>query len=101
MRPGPSTSGPNSRIVREHSAAASPGRVVPTSQPASPQPHHTLAKSKTVKDWSPRDDGIIEITLPNSAGLSREEVDSHIFGIFYDRYTKRRLPVFASICEGQ
>jgi len=94
-----------SRIVPESAEVAESGPVVTRlarSELASPEPHHTHANSNTIGDWSPLDDGI-EAVLPNGSDRvpSREEVDAYIFGILNKPTTKRRLPVFAALCEGQ
>lgn len=97
---------PDSRIVPETTEVAeSAGPVVTKlarSQPTSPESHRTPVNPNTISDWSPLDDGI-EAVLPNGSDRvpSREEVDAYIFGILNQPTTKRRLPVFAALCEGQ
>lgn len=106
IRLGQGTYGPNSRVVHEHPAVtesecALTGLI--TSQPASPEPYRsTHANSNIINDWSPLDDGI-DVVLPNGSDKvpSREEVDAYIFGLLNEPTTKRRLPVFVAICEGQ
>lgn len=95
----------DSRIVPESAEVAEPGPAVTRlarSQPTSPEPHRTPVNPNTISDWSPLDDGI-EAVLPNGSDRvpSREEVDAYIFGILNQPTTKRRLPVFAALCEGQ
>lgn len=95
----------DSRIVPESAEVAESGPAVTRlarSQPTSPEPHCTPVNPSTISDWSPLDDGI-EAVLPNGSDRvpSREEVDAYIFGILNQPTTKRRLPVFAALCEEQ
>ncbi|KAK7363171.1 hypothetical protein VNO77_05302 [Canavalia gladiata] len=102
IRAGSSMHGSSSRIIHLQCAAAESDHGVTTSQPTSPRPHHDLANSNIFNDWSPLDDGI-EVVLPNCSDKapSREEVDAYISCIPSGPTAKRRLPVFAALCEGQ
>ncbi|KAE9603248.1 hypothetical protein Lalb_Chr12g0208511 [Lupinus albus] len=52
-------------------------------------------------DWSPLDDDEIEIFLPNGSDKTptRDEVHAYIWSTLNQPITKKRLPVFESICK--
>ncbi|KAK7400286.1 hypothetical protein VNO78_11490 [Psophocarpus tetragonolobus] len=89
---GSSTQGPSNYIAHQQHAVDESNPEVVTSQPTSPEPQYS--------DWSPLDDRI-KIVLPGSDKVpSRKEVDAYISRLQHGRTSKRRLPVFGAICEG-